>query len=110
MDDCGATRALQCNTRTVVQLACQRCPRAHLGKPHCLACNFLVEARGRSRRCVRRAGGSRGRKYDVAVTSEEGRAMVRSKLLFAVAMVLGSSAMMLGTISAARAADPPKCE
>ena len=36
--------------------------------------------------------------------------MVRSKLLFAVAVVLGSSAVMLGTVPAARAADPPKCE
>src|SRR5260370_32701384 len=39
-----------------------------------------------------------------------GLAMVRSKLLFAVAVVLGSSAMILGTVPAAQAADPPKCE
>ena len=36
--------------------------------------------------------------------------MVRSKLLFAVAVVLSSSAMMLGTVPAARCGDPPKCE
>ena len=36
--------------------------------------------------------------------------MVRSKLLFAVAVVLGSLAMILGTVPAAQAADPPKCE
>ncbi|MEA2852968.1 MAG: polar amino acid transport system substrate-binding protein [Rhodospirillaceae bacterium] len=36
--------------------------------------------------------------------------MVRSKLLFAVAVVLGSSAMILGTGPAAQAADPLKCE
>ena len=36
--------------------------------------------------------------------------MVRSKLLFVVAVVLSSSAVMLGPVPAARAADPPKCE
>src|SRR5260370_38568275 len=36
--------------------------------------------------------------------------MVRSKLLFAVRVVLGSAAVMLGTVPAAWAADPPKCE
>jgi polar amino acid transport system substrate-binding protein len=36
--------------------------------------------------------------------------MLRSKLLFAVALVLSSSALAIVAIPAARAADPPKCE
>src|SRR5580704_19728385 len=80
--DCGATRV----------------PEPSLQQPanaarRCLACNLLDQVR-------QRAGDSR----------DGDKAMVRSKLLFAVAVVLGSSAVMLGTVPAARAADPPKCE
>jgi len=36
--------------------------------------------------------------------------MARSRMLFAVAVALSSSALMLGTVPTAHAADPPKCE
>ncbi len=36
--------------------------------------------------------------------------MARSRILFAVAVALSSSALMLGAVPTAHAADPPKCE
>ena len=36
--------------------------------------------------------------------------MARSRMLFAVAVALSSSALMLGTVPTVHAADPPKCE
>ena len=36
--------------------------------------------------------------------------MARSRILFAVAVALSSSALMLGAVPTVQAADPPKCE